>query len=89
ASPCNYRPRSSQLDCAKSTDQHRYRSKSGPKRLPLSTNSRARFNPTACIHEKNLKLRHVELKKTTETHQRLNIDQQHSESDFSGELVNV
>ncbi|CAF2031266.1 unnamed protein product [Rotaria magnacalcarata] len=83
ASPCSYRPRSSPSDCPKSTDQHRYRSKSGLKRLPLPTNSRTRFNPTAYIHEKNLKLRHVELQKTRETHQRLNIDQQHSESDFS------
>ncbi|CAF1106994.1 unnamed protein product [Rotaria sordida] len=82
-SPCDSQNRSSSVDCSKSADQQRYRSTSGGKRLPSSTDSHVRFNPTAYMHDKNLKLQQIELQKKKETHQRLNSGRRHSAWDIS------
>jgi len=46
-----------------SNNQRQHRSSSATKRLPSTADSHVRFNPTAYIHERNLKLRQIELQK--------------------------
>ncbi|CAF1002132.1 unnamed protein product [Rotaria sp. Silwood1] len=77
-SSSNSQQRSSSLICSKSTDQHRYNSSNGSKRLLSSTDSHIRFNPTDYINEKNLKLQ-----KTKAIRQRLNSARCRSNSDIS------
>ncbi|CAF1159694.1 unnamed protein product [Adineta steineri] len=71
------------LSRLRSDDQRQCRSASVTKRLPSAYNSDGRFNPTAYIHERNLKIRQTEWQKKKETRRRLSTGRYHSDSDIS------
>ncbi|CAF1460193.1 unnamed protein product [Rotaria magnacalcarata] len=75
--------RSNSNDSRRSGSGTRPRSSSLTKRSPSPADSRGRFNPTAYIHEKNLKLRQIEIQKSRETRRRRSVGRHGSDSDLS------
>jgi len=61
--PSRFQHRSSSVLRSASADQRRYRSASVTTKPMLSSDSHVRFNPTTYIHERNLKLKQIELQK--------------------------
>ncbi|CAF4424618.1 unnamed protein product [Rotaria socialis] len=81
--------RSNSNDSRRSGSGTRPRSSSLTKRSPSPADSRGRFNPTAYIREKNLKLRQIEIQKSRETRRRRSVGRHGSDSDLSGNIVFV
>ncbi|CAF4786446.1 unnamed protein product [Rotaria sp. Silwood1] len=75
--------RSNSNDSRRSGSGTRPRSSSITKRSPSPADSRSRFNPTAYIRERNLKLRQIEIQKSRETRRRRSVGRHGSDSDMS------
>lgn len=75
--------RSNSNDSRRSGSESRQRSSSITKRSPSPADSRGRFNPTAYIQERNLKLRQVEIQKSREARRRRSAGRRGSDSDMS------
>ncbi|CAF1091318.1 unnamed protein product [Rotaria sp. Silwood1] len=75
--------RSNSNDSRRSGSGTRPRSTSITKRSPSPADSRSRFNPTAYIRERNLKLRQIEIQKSRETRRRRSVGRHGSDSDMS------
>ncbi|CAF1082746.1 unnamed protein product [Rotaria sordida] len=77
------RNRSKSNDSRRSGSGNRLRSSSITKRSPSPGDSRGRFNPTAYIRERNLKLRQTEIQKSREARRRRSAGRHGSDSDMS------
>ncbi|CAF1168377.1 unnamed protein product [Adineta steineri] len=75
--------RSNSNDSRRSGSETRHRSTSITKRSPSPADSRGRFNPTAYIRERNLKLRQIEIQKSRESRRRRSAGRRGSDSDMS------
>ncbi|CAF4507161.1 unnamed protein product, partial [Rotaria sp. Silwood2] len=75
--------RSNSNDSRRSGSGTRPRSSSITKRSPSPADSRGRFNPTAYVRERNLKLRQIEIQKSKEARRRRSTGRHGSDSDMS------
>ncbi|UJR23990.1 hypothetical protein I4U23_026956 [Adineta vaga] len=75
--------RSTSNDSRRSESETRHRSTSITKRSPSPADSRGRFNPTAYIRERNIKLRQIEIQKSREARRRRSAGRRGSDSDMS------
>ncbi|UJR23988.1 hypothetical protein I4U23_026954 [Adineta vaga] len=75
--------RSNSNDSRRSGSETRHRSTSITKRSPSPADSRGRFNPTAYIRERNIKLRQIEIQKSREARRKRSAGRRGSDSDMS------